>query len=168
MKGTATTMKARSTGSRSPDRFAVSKFEVTFDEWDACVAVGGCAHVPDSNMGRGTQPVINVSWDDAQQYVAWLSKMTGRPYRLLSEAEWEYAARAGTTTAYSWGDEIGKSNANCNGCGSQWDGRANRSGRLVCAQPVRPLRHARQRVGVGRGLLCVRLRRQRPLTVRPG
>jgi formylglycine-generating enzyme required for sulfatase activity len=102
---------------------AVSKFEVTFEQWDACVTIGGCAHVPDSNMGRGTHPVINVSWGDVQQYVAWLSKMTGRPYRLLSEAEWEYAARAGTTTIYSWGDEIGKGNANCNGCGSEWDSR---------------------------------------------
>ena len=100
---------------------AVSKFEVTFEQWDACVAVGTCANVPDGNMGRGTQPVINVTWDHVQQYVAWFSKMTGRPYRLLSEAEWEYAARAGTTTAYSWGDEIGKNNANCNGCGSEWD-----------------------------------------------
>jgi formylglycine-generating enzyme required for sulfatase activity len=103
---------------------AVSKFEVTFEQWDACVTVGGCAHVPDSNMGRGTHPVINVNWDDAQQYVAWLSKMTDRPYRLLSEAEWEYSARAGTTTIYSWGDEIGKGNANCNGCGSEWDSRS--------------------------------------------
>ena len=103
---------------------AVSKFEVTFEQWDACVTVGGCAHVPDSNMGRGTHPVINVSWDEVQQYVAWLSKMTGRPYRLLSEAEWEYAARAGTTTIYSWGDEIGKGKANCKGCGSEWDGRS--------------------------------------------
>jgi formylglycine-generating enzyme required for sulfatase activity len=102
---------------------AVSKFEVTFEQWDACVAVGACAHVPDSNMGRETRPLINVSWDDVQQYVAWFSKMTDRPYRLLSEAEWEYAARAGTTTAYSWGDEIGKNNANCNGCGSEWDSR---------------------------------------------
>jgi formylglycine-generating enzyme required for sulfatase activity len=102
---------------------AVSKFEITFEQWDACVAVGTCAHVSDSNMGRGTQPVVDVSWDHAQQYVAWFSKMTGRPYRLLSEAEWEYAARAGTTTAFSWGDDIGKNNADCNGCGSQWDGR---------------------------------------------
>jgi len=102
---------------------AVSKFEVTFEQWDACVAVGGCARVPDSNMGRGMRPVINVSWDHAQQYVAWLAEMSGRPYRLLSEAEWEYAARAGTTTAFSWGDELGKNNANCNGCGSEWDGR---------------------------------------------
>ena len=77
----------------------------------------------DSSFGRGTRPVINVSWDEAQQYVAWFSKMTGRPYRLLTEAEWEYAARAGSTTAYYWGDEIGKGNANCNGCGSQWDNR---------------------------------------------
>ena len=102
---------------------AVSKFEVTFEQWDACAAAGTCAYVPDSNMGRGKQPVINVSWDQVQQYVAWFSKMTGRPYRLLSEAEWEYAARAGTTTAYSWGDELGKNNANCNGCGSEWDSR---------------------------------------------
>jgi formylglycine-generating enzyme required for sulfatase activity len=102
---------------------AVSKFEVTFEQWDACVAIGACAHVPDGNMGRGTQPVINVSWDNVRQYVVWISTMTGRPYRLLSEAEWEYAARAGTTTAFSWGDEIGKNNADCNGCGSEWDSR---------------------------------------------
>jgi formylglycine-generating enzyme required for sulfatase activity len=79
--------------------------------------------VSDSGFGRGTKPVINVNWDEAQQYVAWFSKITGKPYRLLSEAEWEYAARGGTATAYSWGDEIGKGNANCNGCGSQWDSK---------------------------------------------
>ena len=102
--------------------FAVSKFEVTFDDWDACVAYGDCPHATDSGWGRGRQPVINVSWDDAKVYVAWLSRMTGKTYRLLSEAEWEYAARAGTQTAYSWG-EIGESNANCIGCGGQWDSR---------------------------------------------
>jgi formylglycine-generating enzyme required for sulfatase activity len=103
--------------------FAASKFEVTFDEWDACVAYGDCnPEVSDSGWGRGRQPVINVSWNDAQRYVAWLSRMTGKPYRLLSEAEWEYAARAGAPTIYSWGDEIGKGNANCKGCGSRWDG----------------------------------------------
>jgi formylglycine-generating enzyme required for sulfatase activity len=101
--------------------FAVSKFDVTFDDWDACVSVGGCPRTTDSGSGGGTRPVINVTWDDAQQYVAWFSKMTGKGYRLLTEAEWEYAARAGTTTAYFWGDEIGRGNANCNGCGSQWD-----------------------------------------------
>src|SRR5262249_22763223 len=99
-------------------------FEVTFDEWDACVAYGDCEPpVSDSRFGRGRKPVINVTWDDAQRYAAWLSKMTGKLYRLLSEAEWEYAARAGTQTAYSWGDKIGKGNANCDGCGSRWDDR---------------------------------------------
>jgi formylglycine-generating enzyme required for sulfatase activity len=103
--------------------FAVSKFELTFAEWDACVAGGGCSGYkpPDLGWGREEQPVMNVNWDDAQQYVAWLSKMTGKSYRLLSEAEYEYAARAGTTTEYPWGDEIGNNNANCNGCGSTWD-----------------------------------------------
>ena len=72
--------------------FAVSKFDVTFDEWEACVLVGGCPQVSDSGFGRGARPVINVSWDEAQQYVAWFSKMTGRPYRLLTEAEWECPA----------------------------------------------------------------------------
>jgi formylglycine-generating enzyme required for sulfatase activity len=78
---------------------------------------------PGRGRGRGRQPAINVSWDDAQQYVAWLSRITGQPYRLLTEAEWEYAARAGTTTAYYWGDDIGKGNANCDGCGSRWGGK---------------------------------------------
>ncbi len=103
--------------------FAVSKFDVTFADWDACVAVGGCREVSDSSMGRGTKPVVNITWDEAQEYVAWVSQMTGKPYRLLTEAEWEYAARAGTATAYYWGEEIGKGNANCDGCGSEWDGR---------------------------------------------
>jgi formylglycine-generating enzyme required for sulfatase activity len=100
---------------------AVSEFDVTFADWDACVSVGGCPAVGDSGMGRGTTPAVNISWNEAQQYVMWLSKMTGRSYRLLTEAEWEYAARAGSTTAYYWGDEIGKENADCNGCGTKWD-----------------------------------------------
>jgi formylglycine-generating enzyme required for sulfatase activity len=83
--------------------FAVSRFEVTFDEYDACVILGGCAYQPsDQGWGRGTRPVVNVNLGDAQQYVSWLSKRTGKPYRLLSEAEWEYAARAGTTSRYSF------------------------------------------------------------------
>jgi formylglycine-generating enzyme required for sulfatase activity len=104
--------------------FAVSKFDVTFQDWDACVSVGGCPTLSDSKFGRGMRPVINVTWDDAQVYVAWLRRMTGQPYRLLSEAEWEYAARANTTTAYPWGDEIGYGNANCNGCDGQWGGKS--------------------------------------------
>jgi formylglycine-generating enzyme required for sulfatase activity len=67
--------------------------------------------------------VISVSWEDAVAYAEWLSQQTGKHYRLPTEAEWEYTARAGTETAYWWGDEIGKNRANCNGCGSQWDGK---------------------------------------------
>ena len=104
--------------------FAVSKFEVTFDEWEACAAYGDCSpQVADKGFGRGRKPVINVSWMEAQRYAAWLSKMTGEPYRLLSEAEWEYAARAGAKTTYSWGDEVGQGKANCLGCGSEGDGK---------------------------------------------
>jgi formylglycine-generating enzyme required for sulfatase activity len=106
--------------------FAVAKFDVTSADWDACVSVGGCpqeGRAGDAGWGRGTRPVIYVSWDDAKWYVAWFSRMTGKAYRLLTEAEFEYAARAGTETAYPWGDDIGKDNANCNGCGSQWDSR---------------------------------------------
>jgi formylglycine-generating enzyme required for sulfatase activity len=106
--------------------FAVSMHEVTFADWDACVAGGGCnGYKPDDQQwGRGKRPVINVSWDDGQQYVVWLARVTGKAYRFLSEAEYEYATRAGTTTAYPWGDDIkldGKVMANCDGCGSQWD-----------------------------------------------
>ena len=95
--------------------FAVSKYDVTFNDWDACVSVGGCpreGRAGDVDWGRDTRPVIYVSWDDAQQYVAWLSLMTGKPYRLLSDAEFEYAARAGTQTAYPWGDDIDASRCN--------------------------------------------------------
>ena len=107
-----------------PDAFAVSVYEVTFAQWDACVLGGGCGgyRPDDEGWGRGTRPVIDVSWDDAQEYVGWLSGQTGQSYRLLSESEWEYVARAGTSTAYSWGNAIGSNRANCVGCGSQWDG----------------------------------------------
>ena len=107
--------------------FAVGKYEVTFAQWDACVRGGGCPRgegiAKDRGWGRGQRPVINVRWNDAQSYVRWLSGKTQKSYRLLSESEWEYAARAGAMTAYSWGDEIGVGLANCRGCGSQWDGR---------------------------------------------
>jgi len=106
-------------------RFAVGVYEVTFDEWYACVDAGGCgSYVPeieDNSWVRGNRPVILVSWYDAQSYVRWLSARTGKTYRLLSESEWEYVARAGTETAYSWGDSIGVNRANCYNCGSQWD-----------------------------------------------
>ena len=104
-------------------RFAVGVYEVSFDEWDACANAGGCnRYVPDDEgWGRRNRPVINVSWEDVQSYVRWLSARTGQEYRLLSESEWEYVARAGTDTRYSWGNEIGLNRANCSGCGSRWD-----------------------------------------------
>lgn len=92
--------------------FAVGRFEVTFDEWNACVAAGGCDRPRDEGWGRGRRPMIYVSWDDAQGYVRWLSERTGQRYRLLSESEWEYAARAGTTTPYSTGTTIKADDAN--------------------------------------------------------
>lgn len=96
--------------------FAVGKFEVTFAEWDACVAAGGCTHRPDdAGWGRGTRPVINVNWDDAQSYVRWLQQKTKKPYRLLNEAEWEYVARAGTTTPFTLGSTINTDQANFDG-----------------------------------------------------
>ena len=103
--------------------FALSLYEVTFAEWDACVAAGGCGgHEPhDEGWGRASRPVVNVSWDDARVYAQWLSAQTGAAYRLPSESEWEYAARAGTATKYSWGNGIGVNRASCGGCGSQWD-----------------------------------------------
>ncbi len=97
--------------------FAASRFAVTFEQWDACVNDGGCnGYRPsDAGWGRGRWPVINVNWDDTQAYVAWLSGKTGKAYRLLSEAEWEYVARAGTTTPFWWGSTVSTSQANYNG-----------------------------------------------------
>ena len=102
--------------------FAIGKYEVTFAEWDACVAEGGCTYKPDDKgWGRGKQPVINISFREIQPFLDWLSKKTGKKYRLPTEAEWEFAARGGAATAYAWGDEIGQNNAACAKCGSQWD-----------------------------------------------
>ena len=105
-----------------PAPFALSKHEVTFAEYGRFAEATGRAppRRPRGWVG-GDLPVVNVSWDDAAAYAEWLSTETGRLYRLPSEAEWEYAARAGTQTSYSWGDAVGAERANCSGCGSQWD-----------------------------------------------
>jgi formylglycine-generating enzyme required for sulfatase activity len=97
--------------------FAVGRFAVTFEEWDVCVAEGGCNGYkpPDQGWGRGRRPVTNVSWDDAKAYAVWLSEKTGRRYRLLSEAEREYVTRAGTSSAFWWGASISTSQANFDG-----------------------------------------------------
>ncbi len=97
---------------------AIGRREVIFDEWDACVADGACKYRPDDHgWGRGTRPVIDVSWDDTKTFLSWLSQKTGKQYRLPSEAEWEYAARAGTKTAYWWGRTASNGQANCDDCG---------------------------------------------------
>ena len=104
--------------------FRMGKYEVTFLQWDACVADGGCSYRPgDKGWGRGRRPVIHVSWDDIQEFIAWLNHKTGGGYRLPTESEWEYAARARSGSKYSWGDRIGDNRANCKSCGSRWDGK---------------------------------------------
>jgi formylglycine-generating enzyme required for sulfatase activity len=104
--------------------FAVGRHEVTFSQWDACVTAGGCPAAPnDQDWGRGRRPVINVSWNDVQHYASWLSKKTGQVYRLPSESEWEYAARAGETGLWIGGDKNGLckyANAAGTESGVQW------------------------------------------------
>lgn len=118
--------------------FRMSRYEITFDQYQVFAYSveqdGGCAdrhkvatdRVQDEKWGRGRRPAINVSWKDARCYAEWLSKKTGTPYRLPTEAEWEFAARAGTGAAYWWGDAIGKQMAVCDGCGSDWQGKNER------------------------------------------
>ena len=100
--------------------FAIGKYEVTVEQWNACVDAGACQRVSaDPNRAANTA-VRDVSWNDAQQYLAWLSKVSSKAYRLPTEAEWEYAARGGTSTRYWWGDQMRNGNANCKGCGEPW------------------------------------------------
>jgi len=129
------------------EAFEMAETELTFAQWDACVADGGCSNPPsdwayknrpvhppcvvgrpcqhpfDQGWGRGQRPVIHVSWEDVQDYLKWLNAKTGSNYRLPTSEEWEYAALAGTSTRYPWGQKLGKNNANCAECGSRWDDR---------------------------------------------
>ena len=105
------------------DALAVSRYEITFDEWDACHNAGGCSRMPsDRGWGRGKRPVINILLEEIIEYLRWLTKKTGHTYRLPSESEWEYAARAGSQTEFNWGDEMLIGAANCRGCGTEWSG----------------------------------------------
>jgi formylglycine-generating enzyme required for sulfatase activity len=100
--------------------FAIGRSEVTFAEWEACVADGGCGGWRPEDHGRGEAnlPVSEVSWSDAHAFIDWLTRKCGHAYRLPSEAEWEYVARAGTSTAFWWGEEVESGHANCRGCGA--------------------------------------------------
>ncbi len=101
--------------------FALGRYELTVGQWQACVDAGACPSMPHMQDVTPNSPVHNVSWNEVQSYLKWLRQETGQPYRLPSEAEWEYAARAGTKTRYWWGEAIGTNNADCDGCGDQWN-----------------------------------------------
>ena len=126
-------------------RFALAKTEVTFDQWQACVDGGGCTSNPqpdDLGWGRGSRPVIDVSWEDAREYIVWLNAQVdgSDPYRLPTEAEWEYAARAGTATPFAFGDTISTDQANYDGRVTYGEGEVGEfRGRSV---PVEDLRAA--------------------------
>jgi formylglycine-generating enzyme required for sulfatase activity len=92
--------------------FRISKYEVTFAQYDAFATAMGKELPPDQGWGRGDRPVVNVSWDDAQEFIGWVNRQTGGKYRLPTEAEWEYAARAGSTSPYPWGRKFKRSLAN--------------------------------------------------------
>jgi len=107
--------------------FAIGKYEVTNEQWAACVAAAACAKLSGDEVTAKNAPARDLSWDDARQYVQWLSKTTGKSYRLPTEAEWEYAVRGGSTTRHWWGAQMVPGKANCKGCGEPWnqDGPAN-------------------------------------------
>jgi formylglycine-generating enzyme required for sulfatase activity len=100
--------------------FAIGKYEVTIEQWNACVEASVCPRLETEANAATSEPAHNLSWDDAQVYVKWLAKTTGKGYRLPTEAEWEYAARGGTTTTYWWGNEMRKGYADCKDCGEPW------------------------------------------------
>ena len=103
--------------------FALGKYEVTIAEWRACAEAGACRKIDDPQPDDDTRPMQNVSWSDAESFAAWLRETTGQPYRLPTEAEWEYGARGGESTRFWWGDDYREGRANCAECGGDWDRR---------------------------------------------
>lgn len=103
--------------------FAIGKFEVTVEQWNVCVDAAGCPRLP-GDASRPKAPVRDVSWDDAQLYVKWLSRQSGKSYRLPTEAEWEFAARGGTASRFWWGEQMRPGQANCKDCGQPWQADA--------------------------------------------
>ena len=104
--------------------FAIGKYEVTVAQWNACTDAGACPRVTNDSSRAADGPARDVSWDDAQIYLKWLSKSSGKPYRLPTEAEWEFAARGGTTTRYWWGQQMATGKASCKECGEPWRAEA--------------------------------------------
>jgi formylglycine-generating enzyme required for sulfatase activity len=100
--------------------FAIGRYEVSVQEWNACAAAGACQKIAQPPDASPNAPMRDVSWDDAQQYAKWLSTVSGKPYRLPTEAEWELAARGGTSTRYWWGEQMAQGKANCKECGKPW------------------------------------------------
>ncbi len=144
--------------------FAVGVYEVTFDEWGACVQGGGCGgYQPDDWLGTGRLPVRDVHWEDAWQYADWLTQQTGEEYRLLSEAEWEYVARAGTQTARFWGDGTREQCQYANGDSSVGcrDRQVHGAGRLVPTETNIQRQPQFVRRGLGRRFALRRVDRDR-------
>ena len=104
--------------------FSMSVAEITFNQWEVCVQSGVCSTPDDHRWGRSRRPVINITWGEANTFIKFLRKRTGKIYRMPTEAEWEYAARAGTRTRYWWGNKPGKNRANCRKCGTEFHKRS--------------------------------------------
>jgi len=104
------------------DFYYIGAYEVTFDEFDRFARATGRALPDDEGWGRGQRPVVNVSVYDALNFAKWLSRRTDKHFRLPTEVEWEHAARAESRSSFPWGDQLGENRANCDGCGSRWDG----------------------------------------------
>lgn len=100
--------------------FAIGKYEVTVQQWNACVGAGRCQAIAQAPGTQPNAPMRDVSWDDAQQYLKWLAAVSGKPYRLPTEAEWEFAARGGSAAPYWWGAQMATGKANCKECGQPW------------------------------------------------